>query len=768
MARIAWWATGVAMAGLLAGLAKAGVSTPAPADAANPIIVTAPGGEVDDDDAVGIDARAIRASGTPDMLHALARTIAGLSLQDAQDNPFQPNLVYRGFTASPLQGTAQGLAFYVDGGRFNQPFGDTVDFDLLPEAAIDSITIKDASPVYGLNALGGAVVVATKTGRTFQGLSLTGAGGSYGWAEGSVEAGWQHDRWSAYAAVQESHDGGWRRHSPSTLYNGYADLGYDGATAGIHLKLTGADSDLTGNGTSPVELLAADRRAVFTWPDNTRNRFGRVSLHPWIALSDTSRIEASLYLQHLRQKTVNGDNADVDACDDDASLLCLEDSDDDQSPLLDTAGRQIPALLDDADPYGVLNRSETRTTAGGALVQLTDRRALFGGTNRLVIGASYDGSRTLFHSSTELGALTPSRGVDGLGPIIAQPDGSITPVSLKARTGYAGFFLSDTLPLGPRLSAEIGLRYNIARVLLDDRIGTDLNGRHRFTRLNPGAELDYRISDGLTLRAGYAETNRAPTPAELSCAGPDDPCSFTNFFVGDPPLKQVVAKSWEAGGSGHFKAAGWAFDWLLSAYRATNHDDIQFIASDVRGRAYFQNIGQTRRQGIEATLNAARGPWTARFGYAFTDATFRTPLTLNSPDNPSADEDGTIRVVRGDRMPGIPRHRVTLSVDYAADRFTLGGDVQAQSGQRLFGDEANLQPGTGAFAVVNLRGSVKLLGPVWAFGEVSNLLDRRYGTYGTFSETDEVFMAEAPGADNPRSLSPAAPRRWKAGLRARF
>ncbi|WP_157218119.1 TonB-dependent receptor [Flavisphingomonas formosensis] len=737
-------------------------------DAAPPIIVIAPGDAFDMDDAVKVDGRQITLTGTPDMFGALTRNIAGLSLQEAQDNPFQPNLVYHGYTASPLQGTAQGIAVYLDGARFNQPFGDTVQFDLLPEAAIDSITIKDASPIYGLNALGGALVVGTKTGRSFQGLDLTGAGGNYGWAEGTMEAGWQHGPWSAYVALQESHDGGWRRYSPSTLYNGYADLGYDGSKAGLHIKLIGADSDLTGNGSSPVELLAADRRAVFTWPDNTRNRFGRISLHPWMALSDTTRIEASLYAQRLRQRTVNGDAADVEACDDDASLLCLEDSNDDQSALFDTTGRQVPALLDDGAPYGVLNRSLTHTTAGGALVQLADKRPLLGGINQFVVGVSYDGSHTRFRSSTELGALTDTRGVDGLGPIVDQPDGAITPVSLSARTRYFGAFLSDTLPLGPRLSAELGLRYNIAHIRLDDRIGTALNGRHHFTRLNPGAELDYQASPALRLRIGYSESNRAPTPAELSCAGPDDPCSFTNFFVGDPPLKQVVSKTWEAGGLGRVAWSGWTIDWMLSAYRAGNYDDIQFIASDVRGRAYFQNIGRTRRQGVEASIAATQGRWTARFGYAFTDATYRTPLTLNSPDNPAASDDGTIEVRRGNRLPGIPRHRATLSIDYAGDAFSLGGDVQLQGGQYLFGDEANLQPRTKGFAVVNLRGAVRLFGPVRLFAEISNLLDRHYATYGTFSETDSVYLAEAPDASDPRSLSPAAPRRWKLGVKAHF
>ena len=255
-------------------------------DPANPtIVVTAPGGGLDLDDATVVTSIDLNRAGHADLLGGLARTVPGLSLSEAQSNPFQPNLVYRGFVASPLQGTAQGLAFYVDGGRFNQPFGDTVNFDLLPQAAIDTITILDASPVYGLNALGGAIVVATKNGRTAPGFAISGAGGRYGRAQGSVEAGWNDGPLSAYIALEENHDSGWRRHSPSTLYNGLVDLGYDGDKAGIHLKLTGADSDLTGNGSAPVELLAADRRAVFTYPDNTRNKYGRVSLHPWIELS---------------------------------------------------------------------------------------------------------------------------------------------------------------------------------------------------------------------------------------------------------------------------------------------------------------------------------------------------------------------------------------------------------------------------------------------------------------------------------------------------
>lgn len=736
-------------------------------EADRPIIVTAPGGDIDADDATTLGASALASTGTPSLLGAVARHIPGASLSDAQGNPYQANLIFHGFSASALQGNAQGLAVYIDGARFNQPFGDTVNFDLLPDAAINSVTIKDVSPVYGLNALGGVVVVATKTGQPAPGVTLYVAGGRYGRAEGGGEAGWSNGRFSAYAAVQARHDDGWRRYSPSTLYNGYADIGWDGANAGLHAKWLGASTDLTGNGSAPVELLAADYRAVFTYPDNTRNIYQRFSLHPWARISDHLRIEASLYAQTLRQKTLNGDTVNVAACRDAPAQLCLGNAaSDSEAPLLDRAGNPIADTLG-GEGYSVLNRSETRGSAQGVLLQLVDRRSFLAGENELILGVSHDRSKTNFAAASELGALTATRGVTGLGPIIAQPDGSIAPVRLDVRTRYTGLFAADRMPLGSRLTAELGLRWNKAHVQLDDRLGTALNGRHTFRRLNPGIELDYDLSAGLALRAGYAETNRAPTPAELSCADEAAPCSLTNFFVGDPPLKQVVARSFELGMSGHANGP-WTLRWQIAGYRTTNRDDIQFTASDTRGRAYFRNIGSTRRMGLDITISLSRGPWSLQTGYAFIDATFRSPLTLNSPDNPSADEDGRIRVRPGARIPGIARHRGTVSFEYAGKGFKLGGDVQAQSGQSLFGDEGDSQAPTSGFVVAGFHGSLRLIGQLSAFADVTNVFDTRYATFGTFSQTSEVDLTEAPGASNPRSLGPAAPRRWLAGFRAKF
>lgn len=736
---------------------------PAQPAAAATIVVTAPGGDWDNDDATSIDARQLSIDGRADVLGNLARMVPGLSLSDAQGNPWQPSLVYRGFVASPLQGTAQGLAVYLDGGRFNQPFGDTVNFDLLPEAAIARITIKDASPIYGLNALGGAIVVATQTGRSAPGVTMAVSGGDQGRREASFNAGGTRGDLSGFVALRATHDDGWRQRSPSTLYNGFADLGLESGSAGLHLKIVGADTDLTGNGSAPVELLAADRSAVFTSPDTTRNRYLRASLHPWVAVSETVRIEASLYAQRLRQRTLNGDAAEIQACPD-TGLLCIEAGNDSVALQTDGGGTIADTL---GGGYAVLNRSRTATDALGALAQVVDRRPFAAGENVLIFGFSHDRSHTEFQASTELGVLAADRNVSGIGPIISLADGAIAPVSLVARTRYTGLFVSETLPLLADVSVELGARWNDAQVLLDDRIGTALDGRHRFRRFNPGIEIDWRITPQLQLRGGYSESNRAPTPAELSCAGAAAPCSLTNFFVGDPPLRQVVSRSWEAGASGHIDG-GWRVEWLFSAYRATNRDDIQLVASSILGRAYFQNLGSTRRQGIEASITATRAGWTLHGGYALTDATFRSTLVLGGGSNPAADANGHITVLPGNRLPGVPRHRGVFSADYAAGRYAFGGDITAQSGQFFAGDAANLQPGTRGYVLANLRGSIAIAGPLTLFASVSNLFEKRFASFGTFGDTAGVYLSEAPGASNPRSIGPGAPRRWTAGLRARF
>ncbi|KPF87817.1 TonB-dependent receptor [Novosphingobium sp. AAP93] len=738
------------------------------------IIVTAPGAGVDSDDALGLSRGDIARGGRPDLIGALTRQLPGVTLQDAQGNPWQPALVYRGQTASGAQGQSQGLAAYLDGARFNLPFGDTISLDLVPDVALRTVELVDSSPVYGLNALGGALVLETATGRSEPGLSANASLGAYGAHDVSLAAGGAAGRWSAYAAVQLRGEDGWRDYSTSRLASGYADLGYDGVAAGLHAKLVLASTGLSGNGAAPEELLAVRRSAVFTHPDRTENRFARLSLHPWADLSPTTRLQAAFYAQWLKSRLLNGDAADIEPCEDDTGLLCLEtenEGEEEAEVLTDRQGRPIRALAGDPT-YAVFNHGALSSRAFGLLAQITDRRPLLGGSNVFTIGTSLDYGRSAFGATTELGTLDDTRGVQSVGPVIAQDDNAIAPVSVIARNLYAGFFVAETLPLGPNLHLEAGLRYNYAAIRLDDQIGTALNGQHHFGRLNPGLELDWDAVPGLSLRAGYAETNRAPTPAELSCADPEAPCSLANFFVADPPLRQVVAHTWELGASGKGTAGGWRIEWLASAYRADSRDEIRRVASGVRGRAYFQNLGDARRQGIELSLTAQRGGLRVAATYAFTDATNRSPVRIASPGNPAA-EAGAILVQPGDRLPGVPRHSANLNLDYAGKvgpwrRFTVGGTVSARSGQVLLGDESNRAALVPGYVLVDLRAGIELLREVVLFGEVRNLLDRRHATFGTFGEIGSVLLAEAPGASSPRFLGPGAPRRWTIGIRRGF
>lgn len=730
-----------------------------------PIIVTAPGGDADSDDAVRLAGEDLDLGSGPDVLRAVSVQVAGVSLSDAQGNSYQPSLVYRGFSASALQGNAQGLAVFLDGGRFNLPFGDTVNFDLLPNAAIDSVSLRDSNPVYGLNGLGGAVVIATHTGRSAPGTSAEIGLGDHGRRQATASFGTSHGAFSLFAAGAAQRDGGWRAYSPSTLYHGFLDAGWDGARAGLHLKTLAADTQLTGNGAAPVDLLATDRAAVFTHPDRTDNRLLRASLHPWIAVDDESRVEASLYVQSLRQRTKNGDLAEIAPCVDMPGLLCLGETAP-QARLRDLSGMVLPVRAG-IDDYAVFNRTRTRSTSGGAVIQYVRQAELLGMPHKLTLGLTHDRAKSRFGAQTELGALEEDRAVVGLGPILRQADGAIAPIDLAVRTRTTGLLLWDAVQITPRLTAELGIRWTGAALWLEDQLGTALNGRHHFRRVNPGVEFDYTLSSQLAVRLGYAETSRAPTPAELSCADAAAPCSLTNFFVADPPLDQVVARTWEAGVQGAWEIAGWKGDWSLSLYRAGIANDLLLTAAETRGRAFFQNIGQSRRQGVDAQWSAQRGPWALRLGYAYVQAQFRSGFTITSPDNPAAGEDGRLEVTAGARLPGIPAHRGVASVVYSADRVTVRASAHVQSHQLRMGDESNRDEPVPGYARVDLAAAIDIRPGLSAFADVTNVFNQRYASFGTYAAIGAIRLDEAPNAADPRANTPGAPRRVLMGLRLR-
>ena len=352
-------------------LLLAAAPIPALAQEATQIVVTAPGGMIDLDEARALDLAAIDASGRPDLGRALERAIPGLTLGEAAGNPWQASLNWRGFSAGALQGMEQGLAVYLDGVRFNQPFGDVVLLDLMPDTVLVSAQVNDANPVLGRNALAGSLLVQTGDGVSLSGLRAQADVDSEGMVGGAVSFGTGTAQNNVVVAFEARHDDGWRVASPSSLYRAFAKGVHQGEGWGLEISALGASTDLTGNGVSPVELLDAKYDAVFTRPDTTRTRFARVVAAPWLATGDTGRIELRAHWQYLDRRNANGDLADFGPCDANPARLCVEDDDDGFTDPLFSNGAPIAADAAGDDP-AVFNRGQERTHAYGATLQWQD------------------------------------------------------------------------------------------------------------------------------------------------------------------------------------------------------------------------------------------------------------------------------------------------------------------------------------------------------------------------------------------------------------
>ena len=381
---------------------------------------------------------------------------------------------------------------------------------------------------------------------------------------------------------------------------------------------------------------------------------------------------------------------------------------------------------------------------------------------------------TNYSAYGELGTLMPNLRVVDTGVIIDQSQSTTaqpsieTPVNVDARNTYGGVYAIDVFDITPALSWSVSGRLNTAQISLADRLGDTLNGDHGFTRFNPGTGLAYKFSDLLTAYAGYSESNRAPTASELSCADPNSPCLLDAFLVSDPNLKQVVSRDYEAGlrGGSGFDLLPGSFTWKANFYRTDSANDILLLATDINGFGYFQNSGTTRRQGADLNFGYTDDNWKLSASYSYLDATFRSPQTLSS-NSPAADDNGLIYVQPGDHIPMNPANRLTLSGDRTIlPAWSVGVDVRLQSGEYLVGDDSNQVPKLPGYATVNLRTAYQIVAQFEVFGEIQNLLDRDYYTYGSFTQLDG--LPPNYNLSDPRTFSPAPGRLFFAGVRSAF
>jgi iron complex outermembrane receptor protein len=689
----------------------------------------------------------IRERGALGLADFMKRSFESVFVNDTQSNPLQPDVQYRGFVGSPLLGLPQGIAVYQDAARINEPFGDTVNWALVPESAIETVYLMPGSnPLFGLNALGGAISIKTKDGFTSSGTRAELTAGSFSRVRVEAEHGDTiGDHLAYFVTGSYLNEDGWRDYSPTRASQGFASIGWRSDRTRIDANLTYADTDLTGNGAAPTELLHQSRRAVFTRPDQTENALSLLNLNGEHRLSGPWKLEGNVYFRSSDITTYNGDDSDFEPCARTPGFICAFD-DGGESLVTDANGASIAATA--AVEGATINRTRTEQDSAGLGAQADFSGDLAGHENELIAGLAYDHSDIAFAASTELGMLDATRLAIGSDVFVADAF-----TRIRADTSDTGLFLTDTLSLTQRTALTLSARYNRIRIRLHDRLGTALNGNHTFARVNPSIGVTRRLGEDTTFYASYSESNRAPSPVELTCAAEDDPCRLPNAFVADPPLEQVVAATLEAGVRGRWTGGG----WHAGIFRTTNEDDILFIsAGALTNQGYFDNVGQTRRDGIELRIDGGSdGPLRWFANYTYLNATFRNALRVPSPNNPEAVA-GEIGVERGDRLPLIPSALLKAGVHWAVTaRLELGADLFASAGAYLRGDEGNLAAPLDGYALINVNGRFHVNRNTSLLLSVDNVLGKQYETFGLFGEAVSVL---GDGFRNRRFLSPGTPR----------
>ena len=714
----------------------------------------------------------IEASGAVNLADFLNRRLTAVHVNEVQGNPFQPDVNYRGYTASPLLGTPQGISVYMDGVRLNQPFGDVVSWDLIPRIAISETTlIPGSNPLFGLNTLGGALSLQTKDGNSKPGTFLTLSGGSFGRKNAEFEHGGSN-KWGLnwYAAANLFFEDGWRETSSSNVRQFFGKLGWQGAKTVLGLTFAFANNALTGNGLQEQRLLARNYSGIYTKPDITTNRAPFLNFNLRHSFTNTVTFSGNAYYRSIRTGTLNGDLNENSL---DQSVY--QPSAADQRALtaagykgFPTSGanasntpfpfwRCIAQALQGDEPAekcnALLNRTQAQQNNYGVSGQMTWFASPAALHNQFTAGAGFDGSGVNFHQLTELGYIAPDRSVVGVGAfgdgvtggsIDGEPFDSQVRLHGLIRTGSV--YATDTFALANRFHVTLSGRYNRTTVDNTDRLRPSgpgsLTSSNAFERFNPAAGVTYRASSYFSAYFGYSEGSRAPTSIELGCADPNLPCKLPNALAGDPPLEQVVTRTFEAGLRGGQETR---LNWDVGWFRGDNRNDILFVASNQTGFGYFKNFGETRRQGVEVNVNGRI--WRLRLGggYTFLDATYQSPETVSASSNSTNDSaaggapgfDGVIQIQPGNLIPLVPQHMLKSFAELqATSKLSVDLGLLALSSSYARGNEDNrhqadgvyyLGPGkSGGYALLNLGARYQVRRKVQLFLQINNLLNRRY------------------------------------------
>ncbi|MES2758665.1 MAG: TonB-dependent receptor [Pseudomonadota bacterium] len=670
----------------------------------------------------------------------MARNLNGVNVNEISGSPFQNDVTFRGFRASPLLGASQGLSVYLDGVRVNEPFGDVVNWDMLPEVAIDSILLAPGSnPLYGLNTLGGALALTTKSGRSHPGVDAAVSINDNGQRRADLAYGAAlNDGWHTLLAATAFDDKGWREHSAGRLGNVFFKLGRSRGDLDWSVAVLGGQSRLRGNGLLPDALYDDNRRAAYTFPDETRNRLAQATLSVSRTLAKGAQLSVTAYVRHSRRDTVNGDVNDEFA---DAVADC---------------GDEPSACLRVPDHAATFNTTSLRQRSEGVALHWSAAAA----RHHVSAGATIDRNRVDFAQFEQEGSFSPAR------QVLADPGEEREPAS--SVTGAArmlGVYASDTWTIGSGTHLTVSARFNHARVgnTLTNDNGPQAPETFTYRKLNPAFGVAQALGEGATLFANIAQSNRVPTVIELGCADPAQPCRLPVGLQSDPFLEQVVSRTVEAG----LRWQAGAASLSASLYRTANRNDILFLSAGSSQQGYFSNFARTRHQGLDFSANGRWGRLDARISYNYLQAVFDADGELFTGAR-------SVDITRGTRIAGLPRHTFKIGMDWKPwPGLNLGADAQATSSLVTQGNEdgARADWNLRGYALLNLRAAYRL-DPHWElFARITNVANRRYESYGAVAT--DLFpngRQVQPGdtAAHARFVAPGAPRALAAGIRATF
>ena len=718
------------MAALCALASARALADAGPAEAASPsdeeIVVEAPARLLEPWTGVNpvsvevLDARRLRATGARTIQDALQR-LSGVHLADQQGNTGQQDISIRGLTASSVTGAPQGLSVFLDGVRVNEPAAEEVNLELVPLADVERIEIVHGpQAVFGRNALGGAIHIVTRRGGARPEAEVEAEGGGWSYQRVTTRLSGPVGPLDGYVAADQFSDAGWRADGGSRSVRAFGKLGLRSEHSDATLSYQFQRDVLKEPGSLPLSMLEQDRTQNYTPGD-----FFQPELH-LVTLNARRELEPGISLAV---------NAFVRSLD----------------------GEQFNASWLAAD-----TRLWNATRSVGGTVQLDHRASLGALRNRLATGAEATRSSVRITVRQEPNAQ------------VATTSGS-PPLPLPRTTSdvsddqlAAGAFVQDQLRVaaGPLagLAATAALRLDwIAHDIVDaspDDPGK-ATGRASYASLVPALGLHWTLAPRWVASASYSGGFRAPAFLELTCSSADSPCIGLQAGVAPDTsftrLRPVRARVLEAGIS-----AAPLEDLTIgvTAFRIDLHDDI--FAATLYGTTsvVFQNVGDTRRQGLEVKARSAAGPATLEASYAYTLATFESDVpSLATPRLPG----GTESVPRGAELPMSPRHRAGLGCRLRALAWLdLSAGLQWVSSQYYLGDEVNAGPKLPAYFV--LGAGVEARWRAWsAFVRASNLLDSRYEVFGTYGTNGRI-------ASRPIEpfLTPGAPLRVLGGLRWGF